>query len=104
MTSHAAVGVDDDLAAGQTGIGFRATDDELTGGVHQNARVHQFVAFEFQVLVGHDRLDDLLHQYAADLVELHTIVVLSGDQDGLDAHRLAVFAVLDGHLRLGVGP
>src|SRR5690606_18403689 len=29
-----AVGVDDDLAAGEAGVAVRATDDEAAGGVH----------------------------------------------------------------------
>ena len=33
MTTHTAVGVDDDLAAGEAGVAVRTTDDELAGGV-----------------------------------------------------------------------
>ena len=35
----AAVGVDDDLAAGDAGVAVRAADDEAAGGVDQDARV-----------------------------------------------------------------
>src|SRR5579862_9828748 len=33
MTAHAAVGVDDDLAAGEAGIAHRSADDEAAGGI-----------------------------------------------------------------------
>ena len=34
VTAHAAVGVDDDLAAGQAGVAHRTADDEAAGRVH----------------------------------------------------------------------
>ena len=37
VAGHAAVGVDDDLAAGQTGVAHRAADLEAAGGVDQQA-------------------------------------------------------------------
>src|SRR5438105_5170237 len=35
VASHAAVAVDDDFAASQTGIALRSTDDETAGGVDE---------------------------------------------------------------------
>ena len=35
VTAHAAVAVDDDLAAGQTGVALRSADDETAGRVDQ---------------------------------------------------------------------
>jgi hypothetical protein len=37
VAGHAAVGVDDDLATGQTGVAHRAADHELAGRVDQQA-------------------------------------------------------------------
>jgi len=57
---RAAVGIDDDLAAGEAGVTVRAADDEAAGGVHiellvvahpafgqglQNMATHQFAKF-----------------------------------------------------------
>ena len=39
MTGHAAIGVDDDLATGQTGVAHGATDDELAGRVDEHPHV-----------------------------------------------------------------
>jgi len=55
MPGHAAVGVDDDLAAGQTAVAHRAADDEAAGRVDEVTRVLG------QPLGGQHRLDDFLH-------------------------------------------
>lgn len=39
MTAHAAVGVDDDLAAGQAGIAHRSADNKAAGRVHVDGSV-----------------------------------------------------------------
>jgi hypothetical protein len=51
---RAAVGIDDDLPAGDTGVTVRATDDEPSGWIDEKSRLA--VA---QVL-GNDALDDVL--------------------------------------------
>jgi hypothetical protein len=53
VRAGAAVGVDDDLAAGQAAVALRAADDEAAGRVDQ-------VAGFLQPLLGQHRLDDLL--------------------------------------------
>ena len=35
VTAHTAVGVDDDLATGETGVTLRTADDEIAGGVDE---------------------------------------------------------------------
>ncbi len=70
MTRHAAVGVDDDLATGQTAVAHRAADDELAGrvdvvlggGVQQFGRDHLF--------------DDLFHHRFAQVRLADVRVVL----------------------------
>ena len=39
VTAHAAVGIDDDLAAGETGIAVRSADDETAGRIDVILRV-----------------------------------------------------------------
>ena len=98
MAAHAAVGVDDDLAAGEAGVADRATDDEATGRVDEDAVV---VVGE---LLGDDRADDVLDEVGADdLVAVDAVVVLGRDEHGAQAHRLAVL-VVEGDLGLAVGP
>ena len=95
-----AVGVDDDLAAGETGVAVGATDDEPPGGVEV---VDGLVV---DVLRGNDGLDDVLHQVSLDLVVADGLGVLSGDYDGVDAlgnGDTVVQLVFDGDLGLAVG-
>jgi hypothetical protein len=56
-----------------------------------------------EVAVRHHVLDDPLVQVGLDLRVLDIGAVLRGDDDGVDAHRLAV-VVLDRDLALAVGP
>ena len=99
MAGHAAVGVDDDLAAGQPGVAHRAADDELAGRVDQ-----QPVAVGGQAERGQLRLDDeLLDVGGEQLLDRDVLGVLGGDDDGVDGDRLVVL-VDDGDLGLAVGP
>ena len=97
MAGHAAVGVDDDLAAGETAVGVRAAELELAGRVHEHLEV---VVGE---LLGQRRRDHVLDQRGAQLaVDADARVVLGRDEHGLEPLRHAVL-VVDRHLRLAVG-
>jgi hypothetical protein len=61
VTAHAAVGVDDDLAAGQAGVALRPADDEFAG------RVDQVLGVLGQQVLRQDLLDDLLDAELLDL-------------------------------------
>ena len=54
MAGHAAVGVDDDLAAGEASVAHRAADDEAPGGVDE------VLGVGIEQVGGDDRLDDVL--------------------------------------------
>ena len=54
MTAHAAVAIDDDLAAGQAGVALRSADDETAG------RVNQKFGRACQHLVGQNFADHFL--------------------------------------------
>eukprot|EP01137_Pigoraptor_chileana_P029047 Opistho-2@13734 len=100
VRAGAAVGVDDDLAAGQAAIALRAADDEAAGRIDQVLGV-------LQPFLGQHRLDDLL-DHRLDERGLHLAAVahfgavLAGQHDGVDAVWLAVH-ITHGHLALGVG-
>ena len=120
MSTLAAVSVDDNLAAGQAGVAVRTTDDELAGRVHVigNPVVEQLQDFRI-VDAGDDTgHQDFNHVLADDgehfFVSLQLgflalvgredeFVVLGGNDDGIDAYRLAVVVVFNGYLALGVG-
>ncbi|BAS71861.1 Os01g0323775, partial [Oryza sativa Japonica Group] len=101
VRAPSAVGVDDDLAAGEAGVAVGPADDEAARGVE----VEDGLLVE--VLVGDDRLDDVLLEVGGDLVVGDGLVVLGGDEDGVDAdgdHGAGVVEVLNGDLGLAVGP
>ena len=108
MRALAAVGVDDDLAAGQAGIAGGASDHEIAGRVDEQLvialekgsglrrkRIHEGGEHDLPDIA----LDACVH--GLDSVEL---VVLGGQHYGMDAQRLSGRAVIfDGELGLGVG-
>jgi hypothetical protein len=92
MGADAAVGVDDDLAAGEAGVAVGAADDEASG------RIDVVFDLGVQELGRDDLLDDLLDD-ALKLLALHRVRMLVGDDDRLETDRLAVL-VEDGDLAL----
>ena len=55
MAGHSAIGVDDDLAAGQSAVSHGSAGDEASGGVDVKTGLRT------QPLLRYDRLDDVLH-------------------------------------------
>ncbi len=95
MAGHAAVGVDDDLAAGQAAVADRAADDELAG------RVDVVLGVLVQQLGRQAVLDDQLHHRFAQVALLDVGVVLGRQHHGIDTGDLAVL-VAAGDLALGI--
>ena len=96
MPSHATVGVDDDLAAGEPAVGVRAALLEASRRVDEHVEV---VAGE---LLGQQRLDHVLDQRRLERsVDAEAGLVLGGDQHVAEPFRDAIL-VLDRHLRLAV--
>ena len=98
VAGHAAVRVDDDLAAGQAGVAHRPAGHEAAGRVDVHDRV----------LVGAARPGCVGRMTVSTMSERRRSVadvgvVLGRDDDRADALRDAVL-VLDGHLGLAVGP
>ena len=97
VAGHAAVGVDDDLAPGEPGVGVRAAEDELARRVHVEAhRARVEVARQH-------RADHVLDHVALDRRVVVAIFVLGGDEHRVDADGSTVL-VGDRHLGLAVGP
>jgi hypothetical protein len=82
----AAVGVDDDLAAGEAAVALRAADHEASGRIHEVLDVPG----DRDLLRVQHRLDDLLDHRLLDVLVLDFRVVLRGQHHGVDLGRLAV--------------
>ena len=93
---HAAVGVDDDLPAGQAGVAVRAAGDEAPGRVHVDA------GGLVEQRLRHGGADHLAGDVLAQLLGRDPIAVLARHHHGVDAPR-PVRVVLHGDLRLAVG-
>ena len=82
MAGHAAVGVDDDLATGEPGVGVRAAELEDAGRVDEDA---QALGVEVR---RQQRVDHVLDEVGPQLLlEVDPAGVLGRDQHGVDAHR-----------------
>ena len=95
MGRRTAIGVDDDLAAGEARIAVRPADHEDAGGVHI-----EFL-FRREPALGQNFLDHAAHKFA-QVGLLHAGLVLGRDDDGRDADRLAVF-IFQRDLALRIG-
>jgi hypothetical protein len=97
VATHAAVGVDDDLAPGETGVGVRATEFEGARGVDPDGVV---VVGE---LLGNDRPDHVLDQVGLDhRITIDTRRVLGRHEHRGEPHR-SPGVVVERHLGLAVG-
>ena len=94
----AAVGVHDDLAAGEAGVPLGAADDEAACWVDIILR-----ALIQQLRRGHG-LDDLADHVLPDLVQADLRAVLGGDDHRVHPDGAVVLVVLHRHLALAVGP
>lgn len=81
MGCRAAVGVNDDLATGQTRIAFRSARDEVPGGVEQ------FAAAGRRQRRRNHGLDAVAAHRPAQGVRVDVGVVPGGQHHGLDSHR-----------------
>ena len=102
MSSPAAVGVDDDLPAGQASVAHGATQHELTRRVDQQPVVRrvQSLVPEFREHRVDDLLADIRRQRA---VEVDALRVLVGQHHCVEPHR-RIALVLDRNLCLAVRP
>ncbi|GHH19520.1 hypothetical protein Srubr_29560 [Streptomyces rubradiris] len=99
----AAVGVDDDLAAGQARVAHGAAGLEPAGRVHEQPVA---VGLELDAVLGEPLqrvLDDVLADVGGEQgVQVDAGGVLGGDDHGVQAYRFGTL-VFDGHPGLAVG-
>ena len=98
VTAHAAIGVDNNLAAGEAAVAHRSADDEATGRVD----VDLGALGELDPLVSEHGLDDLLGHVAAQRGVVDVLGMLRGHDDLLHIYGSAV-DVAHRDLRLAVG-
>src|SRR5271157_523819 len=96
VTAHAAVGVDDDLAAGEAGVAHGASDDEASRGIDVIVGV-----FVEQMSRNHG-LNHMLQNAGAEFVVDDSLGVLSRDDDRVHALYFSVGVVFDCDLGLAV--
>ena len=107
MTGIAAVGVDDDFAAGETRISLRASHHEFACGIHQILGGFP-TGFQRQICggwldnMGPEVLGDPVANalFIADAVDFRG--VLGGNKDRIDGHRFVVF-INNAHLGFAIG-
>jgi hypothetical protein len=96
VTTHSAVGVDNDFAAGEAGIPMRPTDHKAA------RRVDVVLGVGIHQVLGDDRVDDQLADLSPQFLGGNMIAVLGGNDDGVDPLGLAI-NILNAHLGLAVG-
>jgi len=100
--SPAAVRVDNDLSASETGVSLRTTDNEAPGGLDV---VDGLVVEE---IGGNDGLDDLLDELLPEVLGGNLLSVLGRDDDRVDTDRgdgtraVLILLVLNRDLGLGL--
>src|SRR5690242_21599613 len=96
MASHAAVGVDDDLAPSQPGIAHGTADDEAS------SRIDVVLGVGIQKMLGNGSLDNLLKHFSTQSAIVDRLAVLSRNHDGIHTNRLMVRVVFNCYLGLAV--
>ena len=106
VSAFTAVGIDDDLTSGEAGISVGATDYELTRWVYVIGDVfgEQLLEILLQppLHFWNNDADDVFLDFSEHFLVGVEVIVLGRNHDGVDADRLVVVVVLDGHLALGV--
>ncbi len=128
MRALAAVGVHDDLPAGEAGVSRRTSDHEFSGRIDVQDEVvlekSGCLRVEGRLQFGQENIPDigldlvvhrLVHLVLAELTDSlrigdipepcsHEVIVLGGDDDGMYTHRMVSSVIFNGELGLGVRP
>ena len=96
MARIAAVGINNDFAAGQSAVTHRAAGDEATSRVDIDDRIviHQFHR--------NHRADDMLHNSPANFIQRDVRAVLGGNHNGINAHWAIIVIIFHGDLRFTI--
>ena len=99
MGEIAAVGIDDDLSAGQAGIAVRTSNHEVTGGIDVNiGNIGNIKAIATQ-----NRCDHALTDVLTQLLHFKVSAVHNGHYYGINANHIASFIILYANLRFAIG-
>ena len=89
VAGRAAVGVDDDLAAGEPGVAHRAADLELAGRVDEQVLAQLALGVELAVVGVQHRLDDVLPEVGLDQRLAVDVRACAGSRSGSSRSRPA---------------
>ena len=120
VSTFTAVGINDNLTSGQTGISVRTTDDKLSGRVNMidNLVIEQSQHFIVMNRSNHARHQNFNHITTNDrqhffvsfqlsgfrvILRLNKIIMLCRDNNCINANRSSVIVIFNSHLTLGVG-
>ena len=92
-----AVGVDHQLTAGETGVGFKAAQHKSAGWIDEDF----CILIDAHVMAGAG--NDQPAEFLTKLVRVFVCIMLAGDHDGVHALRNTK-RILHGHLRFSVRP
>src|SRR5260370_31346632 len=81
MAAHSSVGIDDDLASGQSSIALRATDHKTTGWINEVTRTR------VDPIQWDEPFDGSLDQGLANLFVLNVSSMLGGDDNSIYPNR-----------------
>ena len=84
MTCHTAVGIDNDLTSGQTGVTLRAADNKTAG------RIDIVFGIIVQHFCRYDRFNNMLHNISADLLHRNFRRMLRRNDYSVDTYGLTV--------------
>src|SRR6185369_15640510 len=96
VATHSSVGIDDDLASGQTAVTHRTANNKAAG------RVDEVTGLGIQQMCRNDLFDHFGNNFLLDSLVGHIRSMLGGDNNGIDAARLAI-NIFNRNLGLGVG-
>ena len=85
MTTHSAVGINDDLASRKSGVTLRPTDDEASGWIDEK------FGGGAQEIFRNDLANNVGDEEATDFFVFYVLGVLSRDDDVGHTHGLAAF-------------
>ena len=84
MTSHTAIGINNNLTASKTAVPLWATDNKLTSWVDE---ILGFLAEKFS---RNNSLDYILNHILANLLQSNAFIMLSRDNNSINSYRLAI--------------
>ena len=89
MTAHAAVGIHDDLSSRQPGIAHGTAENESSRGIDV------VLGVGVEHVRGDNLLNNMLQHFGPQLLVVHFLGMLRGDNNCVHPHRLMILIVFD---------